>query len=296
MHRYPIRRVVGALALVTLIAAGCGDDDTASDAAPSDDAPTRIISLAPALTEMLFAIDAGSQVIAVDALSNYPADAPVTDLSGFEPNVEAIIGYEPDLVVLSDDIGDVVAGLDAAGIETLQLPAAATLDDTFTQIEQLGAATGRVGEAAELVGQMRTDIAAIAAEVPDREVPLTYFHELDDTLFTVTSATFVGEIYTLAGLTSIADASDPDGAAGGYPQLSVEVLIDTDPDLIFLADTKCCAQSAETVAARPGFEQLSAVTNGRVVELDDDIASRWGPRVVDLLRAIVSATAAVPAE
>jgi iron complex transport system substrate-binding protein len=244
---------------------------------------------------MLFAIGAGPQVAAVDDFSYYPPEAPVTGLSGFEPNVEAILGYEPDLLVLSNDPSDVIASMEAAGVPALLLPAAAVIDDTYTQIEQLGAATGNVASAAELVGQMQADIADLTAQLPPTDEPLTYYHELDDQLFTVTSDTFIGQVYALAGLENIADAADPEGEAFGYPQLSAEHLISSDPDMIFLADTKCCGQNATTLAARPGFDQLTALQEGSVVELDDDIASRWGPRVVDFLGAIVTAINAVPA-
>ncbi|MGI8516228.1 MAG: ABC transporter substrate-binding protein [Acidimicrobiia bacterium] len=267
--------------------------ETGGDVVTIGSRPERIVSLSATATEMLFAIGAGEQVVAVDSFSYYPPEAPVTDLSGFEPNVEAVVGFGPDLVVLSFDPGDVVAGLEAAGVPALILPGAVTLDDTYTQIEQLGAATGRIGDAAALVGQMQADIDELAASVPERDQPLTYYHELDDTLFSVTSRTFIGEIYALAGLESIADAADPEGEAGGYPQLSAEFLVAADPDLIFLADTKCCGQNAETLAQRPGFDQLTAVAEGRVIELDDDIASRWGPRIVEFFRKIVEATAAI---
>ncbi len=257
--------------------------------------PERIVSLSPVVTEMLFAIGAGDQVAAADSLSNYPPDAPATELSAFEPNVEAIIDQEPDLVVLTFDPGDVVAGLEAAGVTTIMVPTAQALTDTYSQLEVLGVVTDHVGDAAEVVAQMQTDIEALVASVPERDEPLTYYHELDDLLFTITSQTFIGEIYALAGLTNVADAADADGAAGGYPQLSAEYLVSEDPDLIFLADTVCCSQTAQSFAGRPGFEGLGAVANGNVVELNDDIASRWGPRVVDFLEAIVEAAAAVPA-
>ena len=142
---------------------------------------------------------------------------------------------------------------------------------------------------------MQSDIEELVADVPERDTPLTYFHELDNTLYSVTSSTFIGELYSMAGLENVADAADADGQAGGYPQLSAEFLVDADPDLIFLADTKCCEQTAETFATRPGFGDLHAVAAGQVIALDDDIASRWGPRVVDLLRQIVEAVQAVPA-
>ncbi len=256
-----------------------------------DPAPQRIISLSPAHTEMLFAIGAGEQVIAVDDQSNFPPEAPTTDLSGFTPNVEAIIGFEPDLVVSQGLPEDIEAGLAAAGIESLPLLAAQTLDDAYAQILTLGDLTGHPEEAAEVVASMRADIESILAGIPERDQPLTHYHELDGTLFSATSSTFIGQVYSLAGLENIADEADEDGF--GFPQLSAEYILEQDPDLIFLADTKCCGESVETLAARPGWGQLTAVQEGNVIELDDDIASRWGPRVVDFLRVVVEATAGV---
>jgi iron complex transport system substrate-binding protein len=253
--------------------------------------PTRIVSLSATATEMLFAIGAGDQVTAVDDNSNYPPEAPTTKLSGFEPNVEAIAGYEPDLVVYSNDPGDLQKSLDALKIPALDEPAAADLDDAYAQIEQLGTATGREHEAAEVVAGMKEDVAGVLDSLPETPEPLTYYHELDDNYFSVTSKTFIGQIYSLLGLENIADAADKDGS--GYPQLSAEYIVKADPDLIFLADTKCCHQSAQTVAARPGWGLIAAVENGGVVPLDDDVASRWGPRIVDFLQTAGDAVHAV---
>jgi iron complex transport system substrate-binding protein len=100
----------------------------------------------------------------------------------------------------------------------------------------------------------------------------------------VTSKTFIGSLYALFGLKNIADEADKQGT--GYPQLSAEYLLQSDPDLVFLADTKCCGQTAGTVAQRPGWPNLKAVKNGAVIELDDDVASRWGPRIIDQLRVV----------
>ncbi|MCP5029714.1 MAG: ABC transporter substrate-binding protein [Actinomycetia bacterium] len=257
--------------------------------------PERVVSMSATATEMLFALDAGDQVIAVDTSSNFPAEAPTTDLDGFGANAEAILTYEPDLVVIFFDPGGLADGLSAAGVPTYTAGAALALDDVYTQIEQLGVLTGNMGSAAALTASMQAEIDDLVAQLPERDEPLTYYHELDDTLFTVTSSTFAGEIYALAGLVNVADAADEDGSQFGYPQLSAEYLIDVNPDLVFLADTKCCGQDLDTVSARAGFDRLEAVQHGRVVELDDDIASRWGPRVVDFLRAIVEASGAVEA-
>lgn len=256
--------------------------------------PERIVSLAPTATEILFAIGAGDQVIAVDELSNFPAEAPTTDLSGFEPNVEAVAALDPDLVVVSDDFNDIVSALTSIEIPVIHHPAAVTLEDSYTQIEQLGAATGNVDDAASLVVSMQGEIDRLVTSMPDLEEPLTYYYELDGSLFSVTSETFIGEIFSLVGLENIAD--DAEGFETQYPQLSAEYIIDADPDLIFLADTKCCGESPETVAARPGWEQLTAVSRGSVVPLDDDVASRWGPRVVELLETVVGAILSMGAD
>lgn len=251
--------------------------------------PTKIVSLAPTATEMLFAIDAGDQVVAVDDQSDFPpeVEAVKTDLSGFSPNIEAIAAKQPDLVVVSNDIEDVVAGLGRLEIPVLLLPAAEKLLQTYEQIETLGAATGRVDAAAELVSSMKDEISELSGRAPEPESPSTYYHELSPDFFSATSATFIGNIYELAGLRNIADEV-PD-EAGGFPQLSAEFIIKADPDYIFLADTECCGQSPQTVAERPGWAGMKAVKQGNVVPLSDDVASRWGPRVVDQLRTVVEA-------
>jgi iron complex transport system substrate-binding protein len=313
MFTHRLRRAV-AVALAPAVLVGltaCGDDDdqTADTTAPPTTAaaafpvtidaangavdipaqPTAIVSLSPTATEMLYAIGAGEQVVAVDDQSNYPPEAPITDLSGFTPNVEAISGYEPDLVVVAEDAADLTSALEPLRVPVLSLPAAATLDDVYTQIEQLGVATGHTGASAELAADLETEVAGIVAELPDDADSLSFYHELDSTYYTATSSTFIGQLYDLIGLQNIADEADPEGAAGGYPQLNAEYIITSDPDLIFLADVKCCDQSIDTVAARPGWAELAAVQNDAVVELDDDVASRWGPRVVDLLQQIAAA-------
>jgi iron complex transport system substrate-binding protein len=249
--------------------------------------PERIVSLSASNTETLFAIGAGEQVVAVDDQSTYPQDAPRTDLSGLTPNVEAVVGYDPDLVVLSDDANNLVASLAQLDRDVLIVPAAATLDDLYEGMELLGEATGHADEAGDLAERVRGDLDKIVADTPKSDEPLSYYHELDTTFYSATSKTFIGQVYSLFGLTNIADPADKD--AGGYPQLSVEHILQSDPDLIFLADVKCCGQNAQTVAARPGWNAVTAVREGNVVELDDDLASRWGPRVVDLAESVAEA-------
>ena len=327
-------KLISLLAVLALFAAACGDDDndtaTGVDAtststsapAPADSEdhdheadedhdhesedvmaddeaaparPERIVSIDPSGTEIIYAIGAGDRVVAVDDYSYFPEGTPVTDLSGWQPNLEAILAFEPDLVVMGSN-SDIEAGLEAAGVAVALSNAPMSFDDVYSQIEAIGAATGNIGEAAELVLQMQTEIGELTASAPDAS-GLSYFHELDNTLYSVTSLTFIGAVYALFGLENVADPADADGAAFGYPQLSDEYLVDADPDIIFLADTICCGQSAETVAERAGWDQLSAVQNGTVIELNDDIVSRWGPRLVDFIESIALAidSAAVPA-
>jgi iron complex transport system substrate-binding protein len=245
--------------------------------------PKRIVSLSPTHTETLFAVGAGPQVVAVSDYSNYPANAPRSKLSGFKPNAEAIIAYKPDLVVVSDDLNGVVKALEKVKVPVLLEPAATKLDDVYDEIDDIGRATGHADEAKKLADDMRARIRQTVA-ASAKAKGLTYYHELDGQLHSVTSKTFLGQVYGLFGLRNVADKADK--ASGGYPQLSREYLLKQDPDLIFLADTKCCGQNAATLAKRPGWSGLGAVKDGNVVELDDDSASRWGPRLPELVKAI----------
>lgn len=245
-----------------------------------EEEPRSIVSLSSTATEMLFAIGAGDQVIAVDDQSNYPDDAPITDLSAFTPNVEAILAYEPDLVIVAYDPGDLLASLGAAGVPALTLGAAMSLDDTYRQIEILGAATGHADDAAMLSEAIEADLDELVGSAPEVPEDTTYYHELDNTLYSATSTTFIGQIYSMFGLSNIADAADEDGSAFGYPQLSGEYVVSSDPDLIFLANA-FYGESAQTVGERPGWDVLTAVQEGNVVELDSDVVSRWGPRIVE---------------
>jgi iron complex transport system substrate-binding protein len=249
-----------------------------------DKQPHRIISLSPTATEMLYAIGAGTQVVAVDDQSNYPAGVPTTKLSGFQPNIEAIAAYSPDLVVAAEDTAGLVHGLEALKIPILIEVAAKNLDDSYLQIKQLGDATGHVAESGALQKTMRSAIGAVIASVPKPVKPLTVYHELDDTYYSATSDTFIGQVYALLGLKNIADGAA--AKAPDYPQLSAEYIVASNPDLIVLADTKCCHQDASTVGGRPGWSSIAAVRSSQVILADDDVASRWGPRVVDFLQLL----------
>ena len=305
-----LSRRLPALAAATVLAAACAAcggsqpaTPTASPAAGSSfpatvsaangavhigSRPKAIISLSPTSTEMLYAIGAGSQVKAVDNDSDYPPQAPKTKLSGFQPNVEAIAAHKPDLVVVDANTSGLVNRLAAFKIPVLVMPAAAKVSDVYAQFDELGRATGHLTQAERENARLRSQLAQIAAAEPHHSAPLTYYYELDQTYYSVTSDTFVGQLLHLLGMKSIADTAKGAAAAGGYPQLSSEFIIKANPDYIILADTLCCRQSAASVAKRSGWSGLAAVKDGHIIALNDDIASRWGPRIIDLLRTVAS--------
>lgn len=255
--------------------------------------PERIVSLSPTATETLFAVGAGAQVVAVDDQSTFPQEAPRTKLSGFTPSVEAIAGYRPDLVVVSDDLGGILTGLDKLGLPVLFQPAATSLDEAWAQMDAVGAATGHAQQAGELVSGLQKRIDSAVASVPAAAKGLRVYHELDPTLYTATSHAFVGQIEAALGLVNIADAVAK--AGNDYPQLSAEYVVKAAPEVVVLADTKCCKQDAKSFAARPGFGAIPAVRTGRVFEADDSIASRWGPRLADFAEDLAALLAGPPA-
>jgi len=282
VHRFTIAVVAAlaaALAVVSLSAAAQQQRHA------KHHYPHRIVSLSPTVTEDLFAVGAGKQVVAVDNQSNYPKRAPHTSLSGFDPNVEAVANYHPDLVLISYDPGNFASQLRQLGIKTVMEPAATNLKQAYREIIGLGRLTGHPRGAKAVVRSMRTHLAAIVRSVPKTRRHLSVYHELDPTYYSATSKTFIGSIYKLFGFRDIADAA---GASAGtaYPQLSGEYIIAQSPQIIVLADTKCCGQSYPTVAARPGWSTIAAVEHHRVVTANDDVASRWGPRIVQFARTV----------
>ena len=303
MPRFLFGLVTACAVLAGLFAGAAGGSTSAARATPAfpvtitakngkvtvNRAPRRIISLSATATESLFAIGAGSQVVAVDDQSDYPRSAPKTTLSGFTPNVEAIVAYRPDLVVVSYDPRGLVAALNRVGIPVVHHDGAQTLRGAYQQIRQLGMVTGKREGAAKVVAGMKTKIAKIVASTKGKSSGLSVYHELTPDLYTATSNTFIGRAYALLGLRNIADAADRAGT--GYPQLSSEYVVSASPDLIVLADSVCCGQKTSTVAARPGWGTIAAVKSGSIVRIDDSVASRWGPRLVDFFRAVSRAVA-----
>jgi iron complex transport system substrate-binding protein len=317
------KKLIGVVVALAFVAAACGSDDaeTTSTDAPSETeapaetepvstqasadtapeeaeepgVPERVISLSPTHTEIMFAIGAGDLLVAVDQFSNFPVEALdlPNELSGFEPNIEEIAAFEPDLVLIGGDFNGIGDQLAELGIASWDGPAASTIGDTYAQIEQLGAVTGRIGEAAELVSSMQTRVDAAIASLPAADPPLSIYHEVDNTFYSADSTSFIGEVYASFGLENIADRAEGDNF--GFPQLNVESIISANPDVIFVPCGNFCTTTADEVAARPGWDAIAAVQNGNIVEADEDIASRWGPRIVEYYEAVAAVIANIKA-
>jgi iron complex transport system substrate-binding protein len=326
-HRHALRPTIALAATLTLVLAGCSsepeqdgaaqtdgttaaksDGTTATDAAGSTQAggfpvtipsaggevvieerPERIVSLSPSATEILFAVGAGDQVVAADEFSTYPAEAPATDLSGFDPNVEAIVGYEPDLVVVANDANDLVASLEELDIPVIVNAPPTDIESGYAGMTDLGLATGHVDETADAVAQMRSEVARALESAPDAK--LRVYHELDETLFAASSSSFIGSVYAELGAVNIADEADAEQT--GYPQLTEEAIVEANPQVIVISDQ--AAYTADDVAARPGWSEVDAVKNGNIVVVDADVSSRWGPRLPQLIQSLAEALAQVPA-
>jgi iron complex transport system substrate-binding protein len=308
----PRLAMVGAATVVSVaLLAGCGSSATSSTSSAVKNSsggypvtfttangkvtipsrPHRIVSLSPTATEDLYAVGAGSQVVAVDADSNYPAGVPKTRLSGLTPNIEAIARYRPDLVVAYQNVGGLVSGLTKLGIPVLIQPATPNVAGVYSEIEQIGQATGHAAQAAQTVSSMRSQIAADVSQAGPGHKNLTYYWELStNPYYSVTSQTFIGQIVSMFGLKNIADAASK-ASDGGYPELSQEYIVAARPQIIFLADNQPSdgGQTPAIVSGRAGWNVIPAVKNHEVIAMNDDIASRWGPRLPQLVAEIAQA-------
>ncbi|MFK7917778.1 MAG: ABC transporter substrate-binding protein [Ilumatobacter sp.] len=255
---------------------------------PDPAAVGRIVSMSPTHTETLFALGLGEFVVAVDSFSDFPADAEAVrrdDLNASSADLSVLLALEPDVVIVGDDPTGFASRLSAEGVAVYVGPPAQNLDEVYTQIEDISSIVGRPELGDDLTASMRADVARIVETLPvgDR----TYFHEIDPSLVTIGPGTFLDSLYGELGLVSIVSGDD----GTGFAQLAPDAVIAADPDVIVLADEDCCGVTPDAVAARPGWSQISAVSNGAVVAISDAEAQRWGPRVVDLLRAVAGAVA-----
>ena len=244
--------------------------------------PKRIISLSPSITEILFEIGSGNQVIAVDNLSNYPNEAPISDISAYDPNVEAISLFNPDLVILSYNIKNLNTALKKIGIETIYLPAPLNFEDILDQIDYLGLQTGNEDKAKKLISKMKNRMKTLQ-KLRENEIATKIYHEIDPNYYSPSKFSFIGDIYQKLNYKNVADKADISNL--GYPKLSPELIISENPDLIVLPgkDNKY----VEKVKLRPGWGYIEAVKKNNFLLTNNDIASRWGPRILNFASILV---------
>ena len=304
-----VRRFAGpllpALLLTLLVAAApaCGDgrgDDgpeaasggpfplTVTDASGTAVAiaspPQRIISYSPGTTEILFAIGAGDRVVATDRFSDFPPAAEaLPKLEYLNPDPEAALALEPDLMLFASAQGAQLQQFRDLGITVLFLPEPDSIEGIYDQIRLLGELTASVDAAERLASGMRDRIAAVTDAIADVERGPRVFFELSAELYTASPGTFVGGMLSALKAQNVAA-----GAPSSFPQLSAEAVIEADPDVVLLADAEF-GESLESLAARPGWAGVSAVVDGRVYAIDPDLTNRPGPRIADGIEAIARA-------
>ncbi len=243
--------------------------------------PSRIVSFSPAATEILYAIGAGDQVIAVDEWANYPADVEnLARVKYIDPDPEAVLALDPDLLLMATAQQPQVEQLRSLGLTVMFNLEPDSIEGVLDQILLFGVVTGHEAEAEALVADMRTRIEAVEAAVADVTEGPRVFYELSSELYTAAPDTFIGGSLTLLKAQNVAE-----GAETAFPQLTAEALIDANPEVVLLAD-HVWGESLETVAARPGWDAVDAVINERVYGVDPDTGNRPGPRIVDSLEEI----------
>ena len=247
----------------------------------------RVVSLAPSNTEILFAIGAGNQVVGRDQASDFPEVAKaVTDIgSTFDDlNAELIVSLNPDLVLAAEiNNPEQVKQLEDLGLTVYYLKNPLTLEGMYENVQTVARLTGHTEEAAALVESLKARVAAVDEKIAPISSRFSVFYELDATdpakPYTAGKGTFITQLIDRAGGYNIAADLD------GYPQLSLEQVVEADPAFIILGDARY-GVTPESIAQRPGWGNLSAVKNGNVLPFNDDLVSRPGPRLVDALEEL----------
>ncbi len=250
--------------------------------------PQRIVSTAPSNTEILFAIGAGKQVVGRDQFSDYPAEAKnVTDIGSTADklNTELIVSLKPDLVLAAEiNTPEQVKQLEDLGIPVYYLNNPQTLEEMYSNLQTVAWLTGREAETETLIASLKKRVAAVDAKIAPVSSRPTVFYELDSTdpskPYTAGKGSFITQLIERAGGHNIAADLD------AYPQMSLEQIVAADPSFIILGDATWGGVTPEMVAARPGWGNLSAVKDGKVVPFDDNLVSRPGPRLVDGLEQL----------
>jgi iron complex transport system substrate-binding protein len=250
---------------------------------------TRVLSLAPSNTEILYAIGAGGQVVGREDFSNFPEEVkniPSVGGSMGKYNMEEIAKLQPDLVLASPlTAPEILKSLKDITPNVFVLPNPTTLEGMYTNLRTVGQLTGRQAETEELIASLTTRVTTVTTKLAGVTERPTVFYELDATdpakPWTAGKGTFIDMLIQMAAGENIAGKLE-----GEYPQISQEALIIENPDVILLGDALYGGITAESVAARPGWEGIAAVKNNRVLPFNDDLVSRPGPRMVEGLEEL----------
>ena len=253
--------------------------------------PKKIVSLAASNTEILFAIDANTNLVGRDEYSDYPPDALLIESIGSlypKVNTEVIVNLEPDLVLAAGITSpEDVTALENLGLTVFTTSIASDLDDIYNDIINIGSITGYTDNATNLVEEMKSRVKMVQENASAYSKTPSVFYEIDASEpskpWTPGAGSFIDMLITTAGGSNIGSISND-----LYWQISLEQLIDQDPDIIVLGSSKYGGQTKYTVVERPGWETLKAVKTGQIYEFDDDLVSRPGPRIVDGLEILAT--------
>lgn len=244
--------------------------------------PQRIVSLAAGYTEILFAVGAGGQIVAVDRFSDYPeATRSLPRLEYTNPSLEALAALQPDLVLLGARQRSSAATFEQAGLRVLLLNEPDSVAGVLERVRQISQLTGHAAEGEALVRSMQSRIDAVVRAVQGASSHPKVYHELDANLFSAAPNSFVGDLYTLLNARNIAPAGP-----NPYPRLTNEAIIAANPDVIVLADGTQPGSTPDDVKRRPGWDVIAAVRTGRIYVIDTSIVSRPGPRIIDALEIL----------
>lgn len=247
-----------------------------------DGVAERIVSVAPTTTELMYAVGAGNHLVGRDDYSDYPAEAlDLPSVGSFTLNIEAILGLEPDLVVCSDLVPQQQLSLITNESIPYFLFAARTMEDIYKDVRLAGLITGHVQEADALAESLEARVEAVkevtlADGVSKPKVYIEYYP-----LWTYGPGSFGDDLITLAGAENIAHE-----AGSEYPELTSEFIIAADPDIIIYTVGVMTTTNATEISSREGWDQITAVEEGAIYSIDDNIMSRYGPRIVDGLEQL----------
>jgi len=249
----------------------------------------RVISLAPSNAEILYAIGAGKQVIAREDFTNYPEEVkslPSVGGSTGKYSLEEVARLQPDLILASPlTAPDAVKSLSDITPNVFVVPNPKDMEGLYANLATVGTLTGHKAEAEKLTGDLRTRVKAVEAKVSGVTEKPTVFYELDATdpakPWTAGPGTFIDLLIRMAGGQNVGSS-----LKGDWVQISQEELIVQNPDIILLGDSLYGGIKPEQVAARPGWDGITAVKNARVLEFNDDLVSRPGPRMVQGLEEL----------